>query len=107
MFEIGKDYTREKIRIVCGGNKQAFLPTRSQQQLHGWANFACNQNAMLLASLGLGFPSRGPCRCQLPSQRFCDATTDECAWRRETASDGCARIRRQNMEFGDDVFVFE
>lgn len=27
MFEIGKDYTREAIHTVCGGNKQAFLPT--------------------------------------------------------------------------------
>jgi hypothetical protein len=27
MFEIGKDYTRENIHIVCGGNKQSFLPT--------------------------------------------------------------------------------
>jgi hypothetical protein len=29
MFENGKDYTREYIHIVCGGNKQAFLPTRN------------------------------------------------------------------------------
>jgi hypothetical protein len=29
MFEIGKDYTRKNIHIVCGGNKQAFLPTRN------------------------------------------------------------------------------
>jgi hypothetical protein len=36
-----------------------------------------------------------------------NATIDECAWRREIANDGRARIRRQNMEFRDDVFVFE
>ena len=29
MFEIGKDYSREDIRAECGGNKQAFLPTRN------------------------------------------------------------------------------
>ena len=28
-FEIGKDYTREQIHVVCGGNKQAFLPTKN------------------------------------------------------------------------------
>ncbi len=27
MFEIGKNYTREDIHTVCGGNKQSFLPT--------------------------------------------------------------------------------
>jgi hypothetical protein len=26
MFEMGKDYTRDYIHAVCGGNKQAFLP---------------------------------------------------------------------------------
>jgi hypothetical protein len=36
MFEIGKDYTREDIHMVCGGNKQAFLPTR-----HGKVVAAC------------------------------------------------------------------
>ncbi|PWK37916.1 hypothetical protein C7417_1780 [Cupriavidus plantarum] len=29
MFEIGKDYTREQIHSVCGGSKQAFLPTKN------------------------------------------------------------------------------
>jgi hypothetical protein len=29
MFEIDKNYTREYIRTVCGGSKQAFLPTRN------------------------------------------------------------------------------
>lgn len=29
MFEIGKDYTREQIHTVCGGSKQAFLPTKN------------------------------------------------------------------------------
>jgi hypothetical protein len=29
MFEIGKDYTREEIHTVCGGNKQAFLPIKN------------------------------------------------------------------------------
>jgi len=29
MFEIGKDYTREQIHRVCGGSKQAFLPTKN------------------------------------------------------------------------------
>jgi hypothetical protein len=28
MFEMGKDYAREYIHVVCGGNKQAFLPTK-------------------------------------------------------------------------------
>lgn len=28
MFEMGKDYTREFIHTVCGGSKQAFLPTK-------------------------------------------------------------------------------
>jgi hypothetical protein len=27
-FEVGKDYSREFIHTVCGGSKQAFLPTR-------------------------------------------------------------------------------
>jgi hypothetical protein len=26
MFELGKEYSREYIHAVCGGNKQAFLP---------------------------------------------------------------------------------
>jgi hypothetical protein len=26
MFEMQKDYTRDQIHAVCGGNKQAFLP---------------------------------------------------------------------------------
>ncbi|SDD91374.1 hypothetical protein SAMN05216345_12137 [Cupriavidus sp. YR651] len=29
MFEIGKEYTREHIHTVCGGSKQAFLPTKN------------------------------------------------------------------------------
>jgi hypothetical protein len=29
MFEINKNYTREYIHTVCGGSKQAFLPTRN------------------------------------------------------------------------------
>lgn len=29
MFDIGKDYTREYIHTVCGGSKQAFLPTKN------------------------------------------------------------------------------
>ncbi|RKP44582.1 DUF6697 family protein [Trinickia fusca] len=29
MFELGKSYTREYIHTVCGGNKQAFLPTKN------------------------------------------------------------------------------
>ena len=29
MFEINKNYTREFIHQVCGGNKQAFLPTKN------------------------------------------------------------------------------
>ncbi|MGU7770712.1 hypothetical protein ACV229_11090 [Burkholderia sp. MR1-5-21] len=29
MFEINKNYTREFIHTVCGGNKQAFLPTKN------------------------------------------------------------------------------
>jgi hypothetical protein len=29
MFELGKDYTREEIHTVCGGNKQAFLPIKN------------------------------------------------------------------------------
>jgi hypothetical protein len=28
-FQIGKDYTREDIHVQCGGNKQAFLPTKN------------------------------------------------------------------------------
>jgi hypothetical protein len=28
-FEMGKDYTREHIHTVCGGNKQAFLPAKN------------------------------------------------------------------------------
>jgi hypothetical protein len=28
-FEIGKDYSREYIHTVCGGSKQAFLPTKN------------------------------------------------------------------------------
>jgi hypothetical protein len=28
-FEMGKDYTREYIHTVCGGNKQAFLPAKN------------------------------------------------------------------------------
>jgi hypothetical protein len=28
-FEMGKDYTREHIHAVCGGNKQAFLPAKN------------------------------------------------------------------------------
>ncbi|HEY3598627.1 MAG TPA: DUF6697 family protein [Paraburkholderia sp.] len=28
-FEIGKDYSREFIHTVCGGSKQAFLPTKN------------------------------------------------------------------------------
>lgn len=26
MFEMGKDYTRDYIHTICGGNKQSFLP---------------------------------------------------------------------------------
>jgi hypothetical protein len=29
MFEQGKDYTREDIHTICGGNKQSFLPTKN------------------------------------------------------------------------------
>jgi len=29
MFEINKNYTREFIHSVCGGSKQAFLPTKN------------------------------------------------------------------------------
>jgi hypothetical protein len=29
MFEIDKNYTRDYINAVCGGSKQAFLPTRN------------------------------------------------------------------------------
>lgn len=29
MFEQGKDYTREDIHAICGGNKQSFLPTKN------------------------------------------------------------------------------
>jgi hypothetical protein len=29
MFEINKHYTREYIHSVCGGSKQAFLPTKN------------------------------------------------------------------------------
>jgi hypothetical protein len=29
MFEINKNYTREFIRTICGGSKQAFLPARN------------------------------------------------------------------------------
>ncbi|WP_323122056.1 DUF6697 family protein [Burkholderia alba] len=29
MFEIDKNYTREYIHAVCGGSKQAFLPTKN------------------------------------------------------------------------------
>lgn len=29
MFEINKTYSREFIHSVCGGNKQAFLPTKN------------------------------------------------------------------------------
>jgi hypothetical protein len=28
MFELGKDYTREYIHVICGGNKQSFLPAK-------------------------------------------------------------------------------
>ncbi len=35
-FEIGKDYSREYIHTVCGGSKQAFLPTK-----HGKVVAAC------------------------------------------------------------------
>ena len=29
MFEISQNYTRDYIHTVCGGSKQAFLPTRN------------------------------------------------------------------------------
>jgi hypothetical protein len=29
MFEIDKNYTRDYIQTVCGGSRQAFLPTRN------------------------------------------------------------------------------
>ncbi|OAJ53479.1 hypothetical protein A6V36_28680 [Paraburkholderia ginsengiterrae] len=29
MFEMNKNYTREYIHTVCGGSKQAFLPTKN------------------------------------------------------------------------------
>jgi hypothetical protein len=29
MFELNKNYTREFIHTVCGGSKQAFLPTKN------------------------------------------------------------------------------
>jgi len=29
MFEHGKDYTRENIHEICGGNKQSFLPIKN------------------------------------------------------------------------------
>lgn len=36
MFELGKIYTRDDIHTQCGGNKQAFLPTK-----HGKVVAAC------------------------------------------------------------------
>jgi hypothetical protein len=29
MFEQGKEYTREDIHVICGGNKQSHLPTKN------------------------------------------------------------------------------
>ncbi len=45
MFEMNKNYSRETIHRVCGGSKQAFLPTRNGKVVAACLSPALNPQA--------------------------------------------------------------